>query len=96
MNGVDYMRARRGGWNVPENVVVVLVIDYGRNTPVGVELCVFGFLLVATLEVEVNGLVRESEIVTENGDFPKAPGEYVVLRLTRSFWRTHHPLGPPT
>ena len=76
----------RGGWgsNVPEDVVVVLVIDYGRNTPVGVELCVFGFLLVATLEVEVNGLVGESEVVAENGDFPKVLGEYVILRLTRS------------
>ena len=72
------------------------MIDYGRNTSVGVELRVFGFLLVATLEVEVNGLVSESEVVAEDGDFPKAPGEYVVLRLIRSFWRTHHPLGPPT
>ena len=72
------------------------MIDYGWDTPVGVELCVFGFLLVATLEVEVNGLVGESEVVAENGDFPKVLGEYAIPRLTRSFWRAHHPLGPPT
>ena len=55
------------------------MIDYGRNTPVGIELRVFGFLLVATLEVEVNGLVSESEVVAEDGDFPKVLGKYVVL-----------------
>ena len=79
VNGVTICARGGGGSNVPEDVVVVLVIDYGRNTSVGVELCVFGFLLVATLEVEVNGLVGESEVVAENGDFPKVLSEYVVL-----------------
>ena len=62
--------------DAPEREVVVVVVDDGRDAAVGVELGVLRPLLLALLEVEIDRLVRETELFKDNGDFPRRSGEH--------------------
>ena len=59
-----------GGPNVPEDVVVVLVIDERRDAAVRVVLGVFGSLLLEFVKVEVDALVGEAKFGQDEGDLP--------------------------
>ena len=59
------------GEDLPNNEVVVVVIDDGGDTTVGVELQVFWALLFFLAEIEVDSLVRQSEFFKNDSGFPK-------------------------
>lgn len=57
--------------SVPEDEIVVLVVDDGRNAAVGVELDVLGRLLLVLLEVKVYGAVGQAEFFENDGNLPE-------------------------
>ena len=79
--------------NLPENEIIVLVVNDGRNTTVGVVFGVLRALLLALTEVEVDGFVRKAKLLEDEGNFPIiAQSElYSEVGVTK----TCHPLGPP-
>lgn len=46
------------------------MVDEGRDTAVGIELCVLRRLLFALLEVEVDALVGQTELCEDEGCLP--------------------------
>ena len=56
--------------SVPEDEIVVLVVDDGRDTTVGVEFDVLGRLLFVLFEVKVYGVVGQAEFFENDGDLP--------------------------
>ena len=63
----------RGGYqkDIPNNEVVVVVVDNGRDATVGVELHEIWTLLLALLEVKVDGFICQPEFFKNDGDFPE-------------------------
>ncbi len=68
------------------------MVDESGNTTVGVVLGVLGSLLLALLEVEVDGLVCQTKLLKDDGDLPttKSIQMIYVVRVA-----AYHPLGPP-
>ena len=56
--------------NLPENEIIVLVVNDGRNTTVGVVFGVLRALLLALTEVEVDGFVRKAKLLEDEGNLP--------------------------
>ena len=57
--------------DIPKNEVIVVVVDNGRDATVGVELHKVWTLLLALLEVEVDGFICQSEFFKDDGNFPE-------------------------
>lgn len=55
---------------LPNYEVIVLVVDEGRDTAIWVQLRVLGRFLLELGEVEVDALVRESELLEDERDLP--------------------------
>ena len=60
----------RLGRSLPDNEVVVVMINEGWDTAVGVILGELGGLVFALLELEVHRLVGESELLKNDGGLP--------------------------
>ena len=90
------MRAQRlGSEHLPDGEVVVMVVDDGWDATVGVDLQVFWTLLLFLAEIEVHGLVRQPELLKNDGDFPKSRiGRQVPVNWGEA-GTTYQPLGPP-
>ena len=58
------------GEDLPDDEVVVMVVNDGGDATVGVDLQVIWGLLLALVEVEVDRFVCQSEFFEDNGDFP--------------------------
>lgn len=54
---------------VPDGKVIILVIDEGRDTAIGVVLHVLGAFEI--IKIKVPGLIGEAEGVQHEGDFPE-------------------------
>lgn len=54
----------------PDDEVGVRVVDQRRYAPVRIVRGVRGALLLVSVEVEVDGLVFETELAEHEGDFP--------------------------
>lgn len=52
-----------GAKHVPNDEIIVVMVDKRRNAAVRVVLCVLWRLLLALLEVEVDGLVLQTELL---------------------------------
>ena len=57
--------------DVPNNEVVVVVVDNGGDATVGVDLQEIGALMFALREVEVDGFICQLELFKNDGDFPE-------------------------
>lgn len=91
---VSQMERERKGFLGPENEVIVLVVNQGRNTTVRVIFSELWLLLITGLEIEVDRLVREAEFLEYKGNLPARVVSY--LRHERKACdKTCHPLGPP-
>ena len=66
--------------NIPENEVVILVVNDRRYAPIGVVLRVRRRLLLVVEDVEVNGLIGETELLEDERDLPEMPA---VAKLVR-------------
>ena len=55
----------------PEREVIVVVVDNGGDLAVGIDLDVLWIRLLAFLEVEILGLVGETKLLKNDGNFPK-------------------------
>ena len=60
--------------DVPSSVVIILVIDESGDAAVRIDLEVFWTLLLLLLEIQVYGLVGKTELIKEEGNFPKMTG----------------------
>jgi len=80
---------------LPDSEVVVVVVDYGGDATVGVDLQKFWTLLLFLAEIEVHRFVRQPEFFKNNGDFPKSQ----ISRQASVSWgkagTIYQPLGPP-
>ena len=56
---------------LPDHKVAVLVVDERGDASIRVELCVFGRFVLLLGEVEVDGLVGQSERFEHHRDFPR-------------------------
>ena len=56
---------------LPNDEVVVVVVDDSRDATVGVDLQVVWALLLFFAEVEIDRLVRQPELFKNDGDFPE-------------------------
>ena len=54
------------------------MVDDRRDAAVGVVLGVLGGLVLALLEVEVDGLVGQAELLKDEGDLPVSRHEYRI------------------
>lgn len=65
------MRGRgMGTKSVPEDEIVVLVVDDGRDATVRVELDVLGRLLLILFEVKIYGVIGQAEFFENDGNLP--------------------------
>ena len=64
------LRRRCGIMDVPKHEVVVLVVDDRGDTSVRVVLRVLGGLVLTLAEVEVDGVVGQTELLEDGGDLP--------------------------
>ncbi len=91
---VEHYRVR-----LPDHEVAVVVVDERGDAPVGAVLGELGGLLLALLEDEVDGLVREPELFQDKCDLPTERNAYfrqgVGGRIGRQRGGTHQPLVPP-
>lgn len=55
---------------LPDGNILVLVVDQGGNATVWIVLGVFWLLVLTLVEVEVDGVVCETELLEDNGNFP--------------------------
>lgn len=55
---------------LPQHEVAVRMIDYGWNAPVGIILGELRCLVLSFGDVEVDGVVCETELLQDVGDFP--------------------------
>ena len=58
------------GEDLPDDEVVVMVVNDGGDATVGVDLQVIWGLLLALVEVEVDRFVCQPEFFEDDGDFP--------------------------
>jgi hypothetical protein len=56
---------------VPNNEVVVVVVDNGGDAAIGVEFHEIRTLLLALFEVEIDGFIRQPKFFENDGDFPE-------------------------
>ena len=89
-NGDNYS----GG--LPNGEIVVVVVNDGGDTAVGVDLQKIWPLLLLFAEIEVDRLVRQPEFLEDDGDLPvnKIACQRVVEGNEKR-GRTCQPLGPP-
>ena len=83
----------RNPQNIPDDEVVVGMVDERRDTPVRVVLCVLRALVLVFVGVEVYELVVETEFAEDEGDFPVRS----IIRmgnLRAPACRTYQPFGP--
>ena len=59
------------GGDLPNDEVVVMVVDDGGDAAVGIELQVIWSLLLTRLEVEVDRFICQPEFFENDGDFPE-------------------------
>ena len=57
--------------DLPNDEVVVMVVDDGGDAAVGVDLQVIWSLVFALAEIEVDRFVRQPELFENDGDFPE-------------------------
>ena len=70
------------GEDLPDDEVVVMVVDDGGDATVGVDLQVIWGLLLALVEVEVDRFVCQPEFFEDNGNFP---GHRVSFQTSLAF-----------
>lgn len=69
--------------DVPEGEIIVVVVDYRRNSSVGIQLCVGGGFVLACAEIEEDRLKRQAKLLQHNLDFP-------VDKVYFLSWRSLH------
>ena len=62
----------RHGEDVPDDEIVVVMIDDGGDATVWIDLQIIWTLLLAFVEVEVDRFVRQPEFFEDDGGFPEA------------------------
>ena len=55
----------------PNDEVVVVMVDDGRDAAIGVKLQVFWALVLLLAKIEVHSLIRQPELFEDDGGFPK-------------------------
>ena len=75
---VDEVEHDRVG--LPDHEVAIAVVDERRDAPIGVVLRVRRRLLLVVEDVEVNGLIGETELLEDERDLPEMPA---VAKLVR-------------
>ena len=64
--------------DLPNDEIVVVMVDDGGDAAVGIDLQVFRTLVFLLAEIEVHGFVRQPEFFKNDGGFPE---DQVELRL---------------
>ena len=89
---LERQRARKL-WNLPDDEVVVGMVDERRDTPVRVVLCVLRALVLVFVGVEVYEFVFEAEFAQDEGDLP-VPSIMRMGNRRGPACSTYQPLGP--
>jgi hypothetical protein len=82
--------------SLPNDEIVVAVVDDGGDATVRVDLQVLWRLVLFFAEVEVHRFVRQPQFFKDDGDFPEVQiGCQMVVKVSEEQGRTCQPLGPP-
>ena len=76
---------------LPKNEIVVVVVDNGGDTTIGIEPQEFRALVFLRNEIEVHRLVRQLEFFENDSDFPESGIEF--QNISEKQGRAYQPLG---